>query len=175
MNSEPTSDMLLEIRTVRQQFRLAAGCGGQCGDVAEYICSRWGWANVGGVYLAPSLEPIGDHVWNVLPDGSILDATADQFSEGHDVRFLLKDSPDFRRYRPEWTIDYNPDLADAYPELAGVTWSQEYDFDVSRRIRAQRGEGWWLPDPSDYRHWDPVAGCYAEPASSTPATSATQP
>lgn len=158
MTRELTIDILQEIRIYRQACRLDAGCGGQCGDVAEFICRRWGWVNIGGVYLSPSLEPIGDHVWNVLPDGSILDATSDQFQEGHDIRLVPEGSPGFHRYRPEWTTDYNPDLSNHYPELAGLAWSREYDIDVARRLRFERGEGWWLTDPSHYRDWDPVSG-----------------
>jgi hypothetical protein len=148
----------------RQACRLDAGCGGQCGDVAEFVRRRWGWINIGGVYLAPSLEPIGDHV---LPDGSIFDPTSDQFQEGHDVRLVPPGSPGLHRYRPEWTPDYNPDLAEHYPELAGLAWSREYDIDIARRLRVERGEGWWLPDPSRYRNWDPVSG-YEEKPAATP-------
>jgi hypothetical protein len=152
-----------EIRAVRHEARLDAGCGGQCGDVAEWICRRYGWANIGGVYLSPSLEPIGDHVWNELPDGSILDATADQFCEGHDVRLVPPGSPEHRRYRLEWTADFNPDLAEHYPDLAGTQWSGEFDLDWSRRLRAERGDGWWLSNPSQYREWNAETGYEAPP------------
>lgn len=167
--SKLTEHILLEIRAKREEFRLAAGCGGQCGDVAEWIFSSYGWPNIGGMYLSPSLEPIGDHVWNVLPDGSILDATADQWCESdEDIRIVPVDSPDHKRFRYEWTPDFNPDLADRYPQLKGIPWSGEFDFDASRRLRAERGHGWWLPDPSLYRSdWDPVTG-YEAPAGPRP-------
>lgn len=152
----PTVESL--IRDTRERIRRAEGRGGQCGFVAEWIWDRYQWPAYSGVYLAPSGEPIGDHVWNVMPDGSILDSTADQFCEGHDVRIISPDDPEQRRYRPEWTDDYNPELGDRYPELAGIIWSGEFDFDVSRRLRAERGHGWWLPDPSRLCEWNKETG-----------------
>ena len=167
MHSKPsawlTETTAAEIRAMRHAVRIAAGRGGQCGEVAEWICRRSGWTNVGGMYLSPSLEPIGDHVWNVLPDGSILDATADQFCEGHDIRLVPAGSPEQQRYRFEWTADFNPDLADRYPELASIPWSGEFDVDASQRLREERGEGWWLSDPARYRDWDPLSGYEASP------------
>lgn len=153
-----TETTATEIRAIRREVRIAAGRGGQCGEVAEWIYGRFGWTKVGGMYLSASLEPIGDHVWNVLPNGSILDATADQFCEGHDIRLVPAGSPEQQRYRFEWTADFNPDLADQYPELTGIPWSGEFDVDASQRLLAERGEGWWLSDPSRYRQWDPVSG-----------------
>jgi hypothetical protein len=142
------------IREMREQIRRSEGRGGQCGFVAEWIATTYLWAAHSGVYLSPSGEPIGDHVWNVLPDGAILDATADQFCEGYDVRIISPADPEHSRFRPEWTADYNPGLANRYPELAGVSWSGEFDFDVARRLREMRGDGWWLPDPSQLREWN---------------------
>lgn len=165
MRSRPqhaTAAVVAEIAAIREEVRRAEGAGGQCGFVAEILADRYGWTAVAGMYLAPSLEPIGDHVWNVMADGTIVDATADQFCEGHDVRIVPPDDPAQSRYRSEWTADYNPGRADRYPELAGVAWSGEYDFDVSRRLRAVRGPGWWLGDASDLKEWDPHTG-YGRP------------
>ncbi len=143
------------IRSIRRDCREDAGCGGQCHEVASVLMDRFGWESRYGVYLAPSMEPVGgDHSWNILPDGSILDATADQFQEGHDIRVVPLGDAEQARYRPEWSPDYNPSRAAEYPELAGVAWTGEFDFDRSRRLRDERGKGWWMADPSAHRDWD---------------------
>jgi hypothetical protein len=46
-------------------------------------------------------------------------------------------------------------MADRYPELTGVAWSGEIHIEIFNRLREERGEGWWLKDPSAYREWHP--------------------
>jgi len=95
------------------------------------------------VYLSRTLEPIGDHVWNELRDGTIIDPTPLQWHEGHHVRIIPPDDSEHKRYRIEWSKDYNPGMADEYPELKGVPWSGEYDMDMARRLKKERGPQWW--------------------------------
>lgn len=156
MAREFNDGTLAGIVEIREEVRVHEGSGGQCFFVAEVLQQRFGWEVGGGVYLARGGEPIGDHHWSVLPDGSILDATADQFCEGHDVRLVRTDDPEFARYRAEWHEDYHPGHPD-FPELADVEWSGELDCDWSARLRLERGNGWWLPDPSALREWEPPA------------------
>jgi hypothetical protein len=68
---------------------------GGCGVVSEVLDVRYGWERSGGCYV---MNPYADgsetetrhiaHYWNILPDGRILDATADQFHDsGEDELF----------------------------------------------------------------------------------------
>ena len=45
---------------------------------------------------------------NLLPDGSILDATADQLGEGKDVIVVHPSDKNYHRYRPEFSHDSMP-------------------------------------------------------------------
>ena len=56
-----------------------------CDLVADNAESEFNWYCVGGRYVGPTeIPPIAPgptkHCWNVLPDGTIIDATANQFS-----------------------------------------------------------------------------------------------
>lgn len=76
---------------------------GGCGWLSEIIERDYGWLCEGGCYLTPAGHI--DHFWNLLPDGSILDASADQFGENGDgIRISNPNDP---RYDatcpcPEW-------------------------------------------------------------------------
>lgn len=144
---------LSEILDVRRSVRAAEGGGGQCAFVAEELLDRFGWEIEAGVYLASDGSPIGHHVWNRLPEGAILDATADQFCEGYDVRVVEPTDPEFGRFRWEWTDFCHPGHSE-YPELAGIAWTGEYDFDRYTRSWQERGSGWWLPDPASFLDWE---------------------
>ncbi len=117
---------------------------GFCPMVSAILEEKFGWVNTGGIYLSESLEPIGDHVWNVLGDGTIVDATSLQFHEGHHIKIIPPNNPEHKRYRTEWNSDYNPGMSKDYPELEGVKWSGEHDFDAITRLRKERGDKWWL-------------------------------
>ena len=63
--------------------------------MGETVARRWGYPEDGGCYAEPSGRHVS-HCWNNLPDGSILDATADQFGEpGDGIRVAAADD---RRY-----------------------------------------------------------------------------
>lgn len=142
--NRPTAADIQRILKMREAIRHDEGAGGQCGFVAEWIHRTFGWEAHSGVYTDPNDDPIIDHVWNVLPDGAVLDATADQIGEGHDIRIVEPSDPDHRRYRWEWTDDFNPDT-DPH-EAMGREWNGETDVDRMDRLRAERGQHWWLKD-----------------------------
>lgn len=53
---------------------------GGCWVVAEQIDLRYGFSSEDACYVLPDGSH-ATHEWNLLPDGRILDATADQFGE----------------------------------------------------------------------------------------------
>lgn len=104
------------------------GQQGQCGFVAEVLAEKFGWGNYGGFYHAPDGRVIGDHVWNVHePSGTIIDATADQHGEGHDIKVVHPGDPDYGRYQ------YGDDEKD-----------DERRWDESMKNRQEHGDFWWL-------------------------------
>lgn len=73
--------------------------GGGCSIVAECIAKEYGHHEDGGCYVTVDGRHIA-HLWNVLPGGLILDATADQFQEGDNVRVTSGNDPRYMRYCP---------------------------------------------------------------------------
>lgn len=140
--------MTAYIRRVRQECRDEEYGGGMCHQVTEILAYEFGIGRLAVSYLSRDGEVIcAGHYVNLLSDGSLLDGTADQFGEGHDVRLLRPDDPEYGRIRPEFDIDYTPAL---YPdELAGwgETWSGEGDWEQQDRLCAARDHGWWVDDP----------------------------
>ena len=54
--------------------------------MSEIVSVRWGYPEDGGCYASPTVRG-GRHIahcWNAMPDGAILDTTADQFGEPGD-------------------------------------------------------------------------------------------
>lgn len=157
----PTAADLQAIRLIRHEVRCEEGEGGQCGFVAEVIMNRFGWEMHGGTYCNDADEPVCcDHVWNMLPDGGILDATADQMGLGHDIRIVEPNDPDYHKYRDQWHEDYNPDQSDEYPELKDRKWSGVLDDEWERQIRAKRGEDWQVTDPKQYAKYKKQVAAY---------------
>lgn len=113
---------------VVEEIRTEEGLGGQCGFVAEILAGRYGWEMYGGIYHSVNGRPIGDHMWNVHTlTGTIIDATADQFGEGAQVRVIAPSDPLQTRYR--------------YAE----TDEQEAEWlDTARRSRDANGGYWWV-------------------------------
>lgn len=67
-----------EARAIRRRVRLASGRpDGRCGKVAEAIAAELGWAYRWGHLRLLDGEICGIHCWNQLPDGRVVDATAD--------------------------------------------------------------------------------------------------
>jgi hypothetical protein len=94
---------LERVRAIRRQVRLESGrSDGRCGKVAEAIQTELGWA-----YRWGHLRLLDDgiswiHCWNQLLDGTVVDATADQFEERWlgDVAVLPPGDPRHANYRP---------------------------------------------------------------------------
>jgi len=143
-----TPAMMKQIRAWRKQCRIDNGGGGMCHEVSEIIENEWGWERLSGTYCHKTSDgdPICDgHYWNIMPDGSILDSTADQIGED-DIRIIRPDDPAHQQYRPEWYADYHPghpDFAQDDP-VHQYKWSGEYDFEWSQAN--ERPAGWWITD-----------------------------
>lgn len=65
-----------------------------CSVMSEVMNQWFGWEMDGGCYASDAFKEGHHiaHVWNILPDGRIIDTTADQFREG--------DTPDGIRVVP---------------------------------------------------------------------------
>lgn len=129
-----TQKHLDDINQIVEDTRMEEGAGGQCAFVAEQLQNKYGWGMNGGYYHHADGRVIGDHVWNVHePSGTIIDATADQFAEGHHVRVVHPDDPEHARYQ----------------------FSPDEDEDVRRTNEArghmdQHGDYWWTGGPTEH-------------------------
>lgn len=149
-----TPEIVERIRAMREQIRQEEGGGGYCHMVSEWIARVYGWERASGTYCARNRDVIcSAHYWNVLPDGSILDATADQFGEGNDIRVVRPDDPEFARYRLEWSQDYHPDHPDYHPDHPRDGWTGEFDDDAYDRLRRERGSNWWVTDKEGHARY----------------------
>jgi hypothetical protein len=74
----------------------------RCGKVAEAVDAELGWAYRWGHLRLLDGGICWIHCWNDLPDGTIVDATADQFEERwhDDVAVLSPANPLYTHYRP---------------------------------------------------------------------------
>lgn len=136
------------IRKIREEIRAEEGGGGMCHWVSEVIMNRYGWTREGGSVVDPKTGDvmIVGHLWNVLPDGAILDATIDQMGLGHDVLVIPKDHPLHGYYRLEWDHDYHPGHPDIPDFKDAPHWKGEFDMDNANRLRAERGNYWYATD-----------------------------
>ncbi len=140
-----------EIRAYRHQMRLA-GCWGGCFEVACFIEYRYGWRRVDGVYGLPDGRPIFLHSWNMMPDGSLVDGTADQFGEGHDIAVHPEGTPDFSRYREKYTAAHNPHET-AWLATRAYSGMPDQVFWNEQEARKSLAPGWWLADTGLYLAW----------------------
>lgn len=144
-------DVVVEgLRALRAEIRMEEGGGGMCHMVTEVISHHHDVERLWVSYLDRVGEVIcAAHMICILQDGTILDPTADQFGEGHDVRILRPDDPEYGRYRPEFTQDYHPGHEDGTTVTGWAKfWSGRADDDRQDALTAERGEGWWLEDVS---------------------------
>lgn len=143
-------ELVDEIETLREEIRLEEGGGGMCHFVTEVLQNRYGWERLFVSYLTTEGEIIcgGGHVVNILPDGSVLDPTRDQFGEGHSASLVPAASDEIGRYRTEFYEDFHPRHPDAGDLLDG--WADAFDgrtdAEVQDDMLAERGNGWWLAD-----------------------------
>jgi hypothetical protein len=77
-----TAAEIEQAAAIRRRVRLASGRpDGRCGKVAEAIAAELGWTYRWGHLRLLDGGICWIHCWNQLPDGAIVDATADQFEE----------------------------------------------------------------------------------------------
>ena len=71
-----------QIRAILKTLREEDG-EGQCHTMADILENKFGWEKASGFYLYPTPDKghngHGDHSWNVMKDGTIIDGTHDQF------------------------------------------------------------------------------------------------
>lgn len=168
-----TPEFVLDAETLREEVRAAEGGGGMCHVMSEIMEGRHGWPSLSVAYLSPGGDVIcAAHVVSLLPDGSIIDWTRDQFGDGHSVSFVGAKSPEIGRYRPEFYEDFHPGHPD---DEAGCmsAWLDTYaghsDCDEQDRLRDERGRGWWLEDPTALDEYDARQEAYARGERATPA------
>ncbi len=90
------------VRAIRRRVRLESGrSDGRCGKVSEAIEAELGWAYRWGHLRLLDGGVCWIHCWNELPDGTVVDATADQFEERWlgDVAVLSPGEPLYSSYR----------------------------------------------------------------------------
>jgi hypothetical protein len=168
VDAQPDDTLLREAcsyaRAARHAERTGNG-GGQCHLVAEAIEQRFGWPKRSGAYTAPNGDVICEaHCWNEIPGIGIFDATADQFGEGHDIRFVVSTDAEARRYRPEWYEDWNPVSEPSCPVNLGCSrWTGELDGHQANRLRQERGDTWWVTDSVAFARYRENDARYREP------------
>jgi hypothetical protein len=166
--TDPTTlpaDFVAEVEALREQVRSSEGGGGMCHFVTEILQNRYGWERLFVSYLAEDGRIIcgGGHVVSILPDGSVLDTTRDQFGEGHSISFVSASSAEIGRYRPEFYEDFHP----GHPDVeTGVLdpWLDSYpgmiDADVDNANTEKLGRGWWLSDTTLLDAYDEAQTAY---------------
>ncbi|MDW9478712.1 hypothetical protein GOB57_08345 [Sinorhizobium meliloti] len=158
-----TNEFVRDAEFLRESIRAGEGGGGMCHVVSEVMEEKHGWPRLSVAYLSAQGDVIcAAHVVSLLPDGSVIDWTRDQFGEGHSVSLISADNEEIGRYRPEFYEDFHPGHPD---DTAGqlAPWLEGYagqgDSEEQDRLRAERGHGWWLEDLSalDEYHASQVA------------------
>lgn len=150
-----TPTLISDIEKVRQEIRAEEGGGGMCHLVSEYLQSKFpDWERLYMSYLTTDGELIcaGGHVVNLLPDGSILDSTRDQFGEGFSVSHIKIDSDEIGRYRPEFYQDYYP----GHPDIGGSLdmYLDHYSGTPDDQLpEPSKTPGWWLADTTLYEQY----------------------
>lgn len=159
--SSPRPQDLALFDKMREVIRHDEGLGGQCHEMAQMLWDLYGWEGVSGTYLAPNGEPAcSNHFWNNLPDGSILDTTADQLGEdGRTIRIIHPDDPQWRRYTSEWHEDWHPEHPDYdsswdMEKRDTALYSGKPDMDRENDIRAEHGGDRYWYVGADRSHVD---------------------
>lgn len=164
-----TPEFALEAERIREEVRAAEGGGGMCHVVSDIMEGVYGWPRLSVAYLSQEGDVIcAAHVVSVLPDGSVIDWTRDQFGDGHSVSFISHCSADIGRYRPEFYEDFHPGHPDDdHGQL--LPWLDTYagvvDYDEQDRMTLERGRGWWLSDLTFLDEFKSRQMEYARPAS----------
>jgi hypothetical protein len=123
----PSATTIDDALSIRRELEPEDVRDGEALSVAFLIEKYFGWQMFEGVVLDADGAVVRRHVWNILPNGSILDATADL----HGVtRIGVLEAEDYRRYRAEWTAIYNPGNTAEFPELVGCAWTGLIDAEL---------------------------------------------
>jgi hypothetical protein len=156
----PRPEDIAMIRKAREVIRREEGGGGMCHMVSEWINAVYGWERNSGVVVSRDGEiQIDAHYWNELPDGSILDSTADQMGENKDIEIVHPSDPEYGRYAEEWMQDYHPHHPDwkADPKRLGHRRPEKFtgieDYDLAAQIKDERGQNWWVTHPEQLRQY----------------------
>jgi hypothetical protein len=163
--AEFTHEFVKEAELLREAVRADEGGGGMCHVVSEIMDSRYGWPMLSVAYLSQAGDVVcAAHVVSVLPDGSVIDWTRDQFGEGHSVSLIPAASEEIGRYRPEFYEDFYPGHPDdtngqLLPWLVG--YAGIGDCDEQDRLREERGHGWWLDDLTALNEYNTRQADYA--------------
>lgn len=130
------------VKIIRHVCRVDNGGGGACHLVSEAIESCWGLERVEGTVTSADGRIIcSHHLWNEFPDGTILDATADQFGE-EDIRFITPSDPSYHTYQIRWGSrrHVEDDEVDALIAFA------DEEEKRAEKIDKEFGDMWWLGD-----------------------------
>jgi hypothetical protein len=161
-----SADFVDMVETLREEVRAEEGGGGMCHVMSEILATRFGWPMLSVAYLSRDGGMIcAAHVVNILPDGSVLDTTRDQFGEGHSVSYVSAESEEIGRYRPEFYEDFHPGHPDdtdgiMSPWLPG--YAGHADYVEQDRIRAERGPAWWLEDTALLAEYEARQAAYGD-------------
>ena len=135
----------------REAIRIAEQGGGMCHEVGAWLHLKYGWERLAVSYLDAQGRVIcAGHYVNALPGGALLDATADQFAEGHDIRVLQPTDAEYGRYRPEFDDEINPRQ---YPEFADFYWDGVDDCESAQKVEDALGITWWCKDDAHKQRW----------------------
>jgi hypothetical protein len=163
--SDFTQQFILDAEELREDIRAAEGGGGMCHVVSEMMEAKYGWPMLSVAYLSPDGDVIcAAHVVSLLPDGSVIDWTRDQFGEGHSVSLIDARSAEIGRYRPEFYEDFHPGHPDDTDGVMGAwldTYAGHTDCDEQDKLCATRGEGWWLDDLTALTGYRDAQAAYA--------------
>ncbi len=113
------------IKDIVKELRGDCGQLGICLHASRVIEKEFGYPVVKGIYGGHTL-----HSWNVLPDGSILDSTADQFQDGGEpVRVLPKAAPEYREFtdKEKAFIKRYEEEEGHHPDLFDLSFIDEYE------------------------------------------------
>jgi hypothetical protein len=147
--NELSDDIIAEIEKLRATVREESP-GGMCEIVSECLQQRYQWTPMVVSYLSEDGRIIcADHTLVILPDGSLLDATRDQFGEGHSVSLIKAGTQEMGRYRPFFHEDWHPghpDDTDGDLSAWLPTYTDKNDYDLADETKLKLGDGWWVDD-----------------------------
>lgn len=146
------ADTIAKLREERHKWRIENGGGGACHLMSEYIEDAYGFKRKSGTYTALNGDVISadGHMWNVLPDGSILDTTCDQFGDEQDIQLIKPTDPNHARYREAYLSYCHPGHKD-YPDFKDDKWDGKMDDVEEKRLQKKLGKNWWVQNRDAFK------------------------